>query len=264
MTACIPLVFSCIPSSPKENTAMKRWMIVTVENGIEWPSQEMTHPFAGRALILRPSDKETAADVRLEYEHPDEERDAFETICRFLSTFSWWQHRPARAQYRLTCSAPTLRGGKGAHGLPTRRDYQIPDAVSLHPDRKARIAMALYREAGSVRGTPYEFLAYFKVINMLYKDWHDQVKWINKTLPSLTDNDANDRVSKLRALESDIGLYLYTSGRCAVAHAFNDPMVDPDDPTDLFRLGADMPVVKALAEYLIEHEYGIKWESSKK
>jgi hypothetical protein len=243
---------------------MKRWMIVTVENGIEWPSQEATHQFAGRTLILRPSDKENAADVRLEYEHPNEEREAFETICRFLSTFSWWQHRPARARYRLTCTAPTQRGGKGVQGLITRRDYRIPDAVSLHSDSKARIAMALYREAGSVRGTPYEFLAYFKVINTRYDKGPNQIAWINKTLPSLTDKEANKRLAELKATQSDIGNYLFASGRCAVAHAFNQPMVDPDDPADLFRLGADMPVAKALAEYLIEHEYGIKWESSKK
>jgi len=56
---------------------------------------------------------------------------------------------------------------------------------------------------------------------------------------------------------------LYASGRCAVAHAFNDPVVDPDDPKDVFRLSADMPVAKALAEHLIEHEYRINWESSK-
>jgi hypothetical protein len=242
---------------------MKRWMIVTVENGIEWPSQEGTHEFAGRTIFLRPSDKENAADVRLQYEHPDGEREAFEIICRFLSTFSWWQHRPVRMRLSWSCTAP-MRGGKGVHGLPTRLDYRIPDALSLHQDPKARIAMALYREAGSVRDTPFEFLAYFKIINTRYDKGPDQIAWINRTLPLLTDKKANERVSELKGSESDIGNYLYVSGRCAVAHTFNDPVVDPDDPTDLFRLGADMPVAKALAEYLIENEYGIKWESSKK
>ena len=47
---------------------------------------------------------------------------------------------------------------------------------------------------------------------------------------------------------------LYESGRCAVAHAFADPLVDPDDLADLRRLSADLDVVRALAEYLIEHE----------
>jgi hypothetical protein len=79
----------------------------------------------------------------------------------------------------------------------------------------------------------------------------------------LTGKEVNERVSQLTVSEKDVGSYLFVSGRCAVAHAFNDPVVDPDDPNDLFRLGADMPLAKALAEYLIEYEYGVRWESSK-
>src|SRR5262249_54561977 len=106
------------------------------------------------------------------------------------------------------------------------------------------------------------FLGYFKIINTRYPDGAPQIAWINRTLPLLTDEAANKRVADLTATENDIGRYLYVSGRCAVAHAFNNPVVDPDNPEDLLRLGADMPVAKALAEYLIEHEYGIRWEFS--
>jgi hypothetical protein len=240
---------------------MKRWMIVTVETEIEWPTQETAHQFAGHTLILLPPEGDAAADVRIQYEHPQSEQDAFETICRFLSALSWWQHRPARARLRISCTAP-MRGGKGGYGPPLRMHYRIPAAVVQHPDPKARIALALYREAGSVRGTPYEFLGYFKVINTRYSTGADQIAWINQAIPLLNDKDAKKRIAELSAAESDIGRYLYASGRCAVAHAFNEPVVDPDDPADIFRLSADIPVARALAEYLIEQEYGIKWESS--
>jgi hypothetical protein len=142
--------------------------------------------------------------------------------------------------------------------------YEIPAAVAQHSDPKVRIALALYREAGSVRGTPYEFLGYFKVINTRYSSGREQIAWINQTLPSLEDNDAKKRVAELSVTEKDIGQCLYDSGRCAVAHAFKDPVVDPDDPNDVYRLGADMPVARALAEHLIEYEYRINWESSRK
>lgn len=242
---------------------MKRWMIVTVETEVEWPAEEATFQFLGQALILRPPSGDSAADVRMQYEHPASEKDAIETICRFLSALSWWQHRPTRGRLRISCTAP-IRGGKGGHGPALRKGYHLPPDVAQPADPKARIALALYREAGSVHGTPYEFLGYFKVINTRYSGGSNQVSWINKTLPLLTDKDANRRLAELATSEGDIGDYLYTSGRCAIAHAFNDPVVDPDDPDDLFRLSADLPVAKALAEYLIEHEYGIRWESSKK
>ena len=57
--------------------------------------------------------------------------------------------------------------------------------------------------------------------------------------------------------QNDVANYLFVSGRCAIAHAYSEPIVDPEDPDDLRRLQQDLPIVKALAEYLIEFELGI-------
>jgi Methylamine utilization protein MauJ len=48
--------------------------------------------------------------------------------------------------------------------------------------------------------------------------------------------------------------YLYGSGRCAIAQAYADPIVDPDDVSDLRRLSGDLHIVKEIAEYLIANE----------
>jgi hypothetical protein len=242
---------------------MKMWMIVTVETEMEWPAEETSAPFMEHTLILRPPDGESAADVRLQYEHPQSEREAFDTICRFLTALSWWHRRPARARLRIVCSAQQVRGGNGGHLPPLCTNCQLPQAIQSPPDPKARIALALYREAISVQNTPYEFLGYFKIINALYSTGRDQITWINNTLARLTDKRATDRISELSGSQNDIGDYLYHSGRCAVAHASTSPVVDPDNPDDVFRLSADMPVARALAEYLIGNELGIKWELSR-
>ncbi len=241
---------------------MNMWMIVTVETELEWPADETSVPFMGHTLILRPPDGDSAADVRLQYEHPQSEREALDTICRFLTALSWWHRRPARAGLRIGCTAP-MRGGKGGYGPPLRRNYQLPQAIQSPSDPEARIALALYREALSVQNTPYQFLGYFKIINVCYPTTKDQIAWINNTLPQLTDKTAKDRISELTASQNDIGDYLYYSGRCAVAHASTSPVVDPDNPDDVFRLSADMGVARALAEYLIENELGIIWELSR-
>jgi hypothetical protein len=135
--------------------------------------------------------------------------------------------------------------------------------LSIPQDPKARVALGLYREAVGVNSIPYEFLGYFKVINTRFKSPDEQIAWINRTSPSLTERDAVTRISELSSIPGDVGRYLYGSGRCAVAHAWSDPVVDPDNPDDIIRLRSDMPVAKALAEYLIEQEYGVKWERSK-
>src|SRR5207302_10934059 len=86
----------------------------------------------------------------------------------------------------------------------------------------------------------------------------EQKKWINSTLPKLNDFFAQERLRELRKAHTDVGSYLYESGRCAVAHAFADLVVDPDDPSDTRRLIQDLPVIKALAEFAIEHEFSVK------
>ena len=237
-------------------------MIVTVETELEWSAEETSVAFMDHTLILRPPDGDSAADLRIQYEHPQSQQEVFETICRFLTTLSWWHRRPARGRLRIECHAP-MRGGKGGYGPPLRRNYQLPQGVQSPSDPKARIAVALYREAISVNNVPYEFLGYFKIINVCYRTPRNQINWINRTLPLLTDKKAKQRISELRRLESDIGKYLYESGRCAVAHGSAKRVIDPDNPADIFRLSADMPIARVFAEYLIEKELGVEWEQSR-
>jgi hypothetical protein len=65
---------------------------------------------------------------------------------------------------------------------------------------------------------------------------------------------AVSRVRTLGKTETDVSQYLYESGRCAVAHAYADPIIDPDDVSDLRRLSEDLYIVKEIAGYLIEEE----------
>lgn len=241
------------------------WMIVTVETELEWPAEETSVSFMGHTLILRPPDGDDAADVRLQYEHPESQLEAFETICRLLTALSWWHHRPARIRLRIDCTSP-MRGGNrggGGYGPPLCKKYQLPKAMQLPADFKARMALALYREALSVQNPIYEFLGYFKIVNVYHRTPTAQIRWINCTLCRLTDRTATQRISALACSESDIGDYLYHSGRCAAAHGSGRSTVDPDKPDDVFRLGSDMPVAKALAEYLIERELGMPWIHSR-
>ena len=237
---------------------MRMWMIVTVETAMPWPAQEMRVRFVDHDLLLRPPDGENAPDVCIEYDHPGSEREAYETVCRFLSCLSWRERQTARACLRLGCTGgPTLRGGWDRCQSPLLADYVDPNA-SVPSDPKARLALALYREALGVRHTPYEFLGYFKILNVLYPHMADQVTWINRSLHHVTEARAKARAAQLALLHADVGEYLYVSGRCAVAHAFKQPLVDPDSPEDVFRLADDALVVRALAEYLMEHELGLK------
>ena len=125
------------------------------------------------------------------------------------------------------------------------------------PRPKATTCRSLYREAMSVNSVPYKFLGFFKIINIRYKDGPAQKAWIKATLPLLTESYLKDRLLSLSNAESDVAEYLYESGRCAVAHAYTDPLIDPDDLTHLRRLSEGLEVVQALAEYLIKYELNV-------
>ena len=67
---------------------------------------------------------------------------------------------------------------------------------------------------------------------------------------------ASERLREL-SQKPDIGAYLYHQGRCAVAHAFDQDVVDPDSYTDTERLFADLSLMRELAEICIEKEFGV-------
>ena len=83
---------------------------------------------------------------------------------------------------------------------------------------------------------------------------NELVEGLRNVLSSIRDEEAVRRIDALGKQHGDVAAYLYESGRCAVAHAHSDPIVDPDDFSDLRRLSEDMWIIKAVAEFLIENE----------
>ena len=138
-------------------------------------------------------------------------------------------------------------------------DYHyLPDAT----DQKTRWALAFYREGLSIHLVPYAFLSFYKIINIVHDGGAKQKGWINANVVAAASAarhpDAKRRQQELSAAGTDIGEYLYESGRCAVAHAGQGPTVDPENPADLKRLAEDMAILKALAAFAIETEFKIK------
>ena len=147
--------------------------------------------------------------------------------------------------------------GRGKHPDILSTGFRA-DYLPCPDDPKARFALALYREALGLHSVPYKFLGFFKIINILHSGGSQQREWIRRTLPEITNYDAIRRLKELEKQTDDVAKYLYTSGRCAVAHAYGEPTVNPDGVEDYSRLQDDMIVVRSLAEYLIEREFGVK------
>ena len=233
---------------------MNQWLVVGLETGVHWPTVETRVSFEGHEIILRPETDTLAPSVALSYAPPLEE--AYRLVRRFLSSLAWAERGHLR---EIGASGGTHAIGIGKGPMARLIDPRFrADYLPAPADPRARRALALYREALGLESIPYRFLAFYKVVNILYEHGADQKAWINGIVDKLDDLLAPARLAEIRLQGHDVGLYLYESGRCAVAHAFNSPIVDPDDPQDTERLARDLPLMKAVAEYAIEHELGVR------
>lgn len=213
-----------------------------------------------RELLLRPETENESPSVAVRCTPSLPEDAATALLNRFLSAVAWVEQGALEQKFKVGGGHP-IHVGKGPEwglsGIGVRFDY-LPQPQ----DERGRLALALYREAQSVNLTPYKFLAFFKIINTLFSAGSSQQNWINSTIGNLSGRAAVERLAQLRKTESDVGKYLYASGRFAVAHAFGTPVVNPDDPADQQRLARDLPLIQALAEHAIEHELKIKSQAT--
>lgn len=221
-----------------------------------WPTEEKAVRFRDHDFTLCPETAQLAPTVLLTYRRgrmSDDE--ALRLVRHFLSSLSWAEGRPIQDLESLGGNRPFWIGKGGSRVVsPNFRADYLPDPE----DSKAKLALALYREAHFANSVAYRFLGFFKILNVRFPNGPPQIAWINQVVDQLPDVEAKKRVAALRADGKDVGDYLYISGRCAVAHAWTQPIADPDDPEDTRRLVADMPVIQALAERVIEHEMGVK------
>jgi hypothetical protein len=240
---------------------MQKWMRITVETEIEWPAEETTVEYKGDSYTLLPPTDEFDAEVRMRYDDPSEFLKTVEKINRFLTALSWWNRQPAKAKYRQCITHPTALRISNKVPTPLIKHFKFPSEFQEPTDPKAKLCLALYREAMSMRYSPFKFLGYFKIINTV--EPKKFAKWINDNIHVITNETALERIAKIKLTEPDVGEYLYVSSRCAAVHTFCDPVADPDNPADVFRISEDIPIVKAFAEYIIEKIYNVKWVLSR-
>jgi hypothetical protein len=91
-------------------------------------------------------------------------------------------------------------------------------------------------------------------VNIGFNDPKDQIKWINDNLTNVRDHFGAARLQEMGRRIPDIGRYLFASGRSAIAHAFSDPIKDPDAPVDVLAARQETELMHSLAMLFIRHE----------
>jgi hypothetical protein len=114
---------------------------------------------------------------------------------------------------------------------------------------KEKLALAMYREAVNARSVFYEFLNYWKVVEVVFPKKDERFAWVDQTAILLTDE--SNRIESILQSNARIAVYLDSNCRNAVVHVFRKPFVDPDSSEDFARLSLDLPIVRTLAKTAI-------------
>lgn len=249
---------------------MDKWLNCPVIGFISWPKNKTEVIFNDNQLILLPLDDDHEKSLHLKMNKIETYEEGMTIVNRFISTLCWKNKKPVQQ----------INEGYGAaviHPFPIKQDYifryisykdPFPNKIHGPVESKKQLALSLYREGLSLNSIPYQFLSLFKVINILYKDKYENgnhalKQWLSANITKLTSADEKERIDYISSRGEDITEYIYTSCRCAIAHAYSDPIVDPDNVEDLHRLEKDLILIRSLAELIIEREMEISnslWE----
>jgi len=249
-----------------------KWLDLAVCPHFSWPNAQVEIPFEGYKVVLQP--RRHGPDDEIELASTisvfDTNGTSFEvggTIAsRFLSRLAWTHNGGVIELFSIGSNNPERPGrlGQGTYERSGWSQVKPWDFIYLPAarGRGADLALGLYREGMSVNSVPFAFLSYFKVLNVYHGGGAGQKNWINRNLQHLWYKPAVDRLTALQRTEADIGKYLYEEGRCAVAHAHGDPLVNPDNYVDRRRMQDDLWLMKELAGLFIERELGVLSDSS--
>lgn len=248
---------------------MDHWLNLGISGGGCWPRQEEKIPFDSHELLLKPATKETEQSVHINLiKERISDIDAMTLVSRFLSILSWCDGGN---------KGMDIMDGVGGSGsavpvaIPIRTriigsSVAFPFYRNIEKDPKACLALALYREGLVTDSVPLSFLSFFKIINIFYNDKtvrtkkqesrNELIEGLRSLFSHIKCDLAKKRIDELKKSIVDVPEYLYKR-RCAIAHAFTAPAIDPDNVTVSRDLSQDIWIIRAVADYLIEKELGV-------
>ena len=253
----IPHVFG---EEVREKLQSRRgWFCAAVASSVPWPKKDVWIQYGGDDFILRGTENEaepTAPSISVPKGTLSVE-EVLAKVYRLSSVLGWFLGGYVDVVSHIHGSHPITFGAQMRQAVSTVGRFGNKafncNHMPIIEDENVRIALAFWREGERLTGVhdSYAFLSYFKVIESQFQNSNARVAWFNHNI-DLVGGDAADRVTELRASGADVGVHLYNSGRCAVAHAsLGRDIVDPDIPGDRQRIALDLMLMRELARRFI-------------
>jgi len=126
--------------------------------------------------------------------------------------------------------------------------------LALTADQK--LALGLYREAQNSSSTFYEFLSYYKILELAVPNKGKTARrhWLNTVaIPKLAHMD---RMKEILANHSDLEQYLREVKVNGIKHAIKGT-VDPDSPLDQLSTTKDNRIMEEIAKLVMRDRLGL-------
>ncbi len=231
-------------------------------NPLRGPTEPVEIVFEDRTFTWFPGDEDNYPSVAIAFEGGDYQAER-EVMQRFLSALSYALRRPMgvifeAAQGSRPSDSPALARARRGPGLRLTG----PSTLLVIDDESHRLCLALFRDACSSESPFYEFLGYYKVLEVVAGAEAARDRWLNES--------AGGAIADWRPLEGenerpdDWASYFRDSSRNAVAHALRTrpdaAHIDPDDPRDQARLRRDAQFLRVLATKAVDERWpdGVK------
>jgi hypothetical protein len=240
------------------------WMVTAVDSEIHDLRDYLRTEYGGLTLHIRPCHNDEIGAISVFLEDIHEPHGAQLVINRFLSAMAWKESSPF-----VTLGA-AISGAKATDrnrprfnwreerilrgGIISTLDFEHLQNPS---GNKQKLALALYRDGLNSNNEFYRFLSFYKIVNIGYERGPQQAAWINANLNNVWGHTAQLRLQELQKTEPDVGAYLLKQGRNAIAHAFSQPILDPDLPTDRAEARSNTYLMEGLSQTFIQEELGV-------
>ncbi len=247
------------------------WVVANIDQNIGWPEYNLKIIFEGHELYLLGynTTHNFMPAVCMKVKGHDDSDSGLELIAKFLSRLCWVNLYDYISIYNRSGGSRPFRTGLSEKVRHIKRELII-DFLPCNLSDDANLALALFREGNNLwtdhKG--YSFLSYYKIINLVKpSSGEKQKKWMQSKFSEIKNNKSNvsmyarDRLEELEKQEPDIANYLYTSCRCALAHAGTNPVINPDNFADIKRLSSDLDLIKYLAIIAITEFFEVKTSS---
>jgi hypothetical protein len=220
------------------------------------PTEPVKIVFEDRIFTWHPGGEEYHPSVSVQFADIDNYQAEREAMEHFLLTLSFHLRQPIRvmfpaAQYPRAVDTPSLAR------QPRRGTFSLtaPLQLVIEDDSNLRLALGLFRDAATSESPFYEFLGYYKVLEVVTGSEEQRDVWIDEQAPASKSREWRVLAWELEP-PSDWSDYFRDSSRNAVAHAIRSRKgavsIDPDDPDDQSRLARDAVFLKELARVAIE------------